>query len=570
MVPSLSMDQIGISNPRNSKHDLWAAFGYLGLSCLYAWRVLAHFGSHLAGHGGDGWQNLWNMWWFKQALAQGSNPYYTDMLHQPHGTSLLFQTLNPFNCALALPLDAVFGQPAAYNLVFLFSFAASGFTMYLLVRELSGNRPAAFLAGCVFTFSHFHFAHAQGHMQLTAMEWLPLFVYYLVRVWRTHRLRDGLLMGGALALTTFCSIYYFVAGFLVAILAVGWVAVRKPRQLLSRSLILSVLAGAGLFMATGGILLISMWVAQTGQTLLQAHDARYWSTDLQAFFIPPWVSIYGSTFSDYWRSWTGNSAECNQYLGYSVILLGLFSFLWSPKGRRPWPWLVLLLLGIFLSLGPFLHWGGVIHDDIPLPFRWLEVIFPFLVLSGAPVRWHIVTLLASSVLAGLGLTQILERVGAKTWKGFRLAPAIAAAATAVVLIELAPHWIESRPLRQPGFIEKLQATPADWRIYDLGDANKALLRQIGHEHKMIGGYISRTSQKADQFLRSHPLLRALRGEGTITDEQLGRLARELKLKFLILPSRHRATTKLATLGLSRRWRERGLEVWEIPWQGEAP
>jgi len=551
-----------------SRHrpELAAALGYLLLSCFYAWRVVWNFTSHLAGHGGDGWQNVWNMWWFKKALLSLQNPYFTDMLHHPDGHTLLFHTLNPFNCALALPFDLVFGQPVAYNIIFIFSFAASGFTMYLLVRELFGCRAGAFLAGCVFTFSHFHFAHAQGHMQLAAMEWLPLFVFFMVRTWRTKSLRDGIMMGVSLALCAFCAIYYFMAGVLIAFLAATVELVRQPRRVLEKKLLVSTGAGAAVFLVTGGVLLLAMLIQYFELDLVPAHDARYWSTDLQAFFIPPWVSAYGPAFISIWREWTGNSAECNQYLGYSVIVLTVMAFVLGKKGSRPLAWAGLALFGMILSLGPVLHWGGTIHDEIPLPYGLLEVVFPFLKMSGAPVRWHVITVLASAVLAGAGLSPVIERFSnSRIWK-LDAGKVVAFSACLLVLAELLPHWVESRPFVHPAFIENIEKAPAEWAVYDLGDANEALLRQTGHGHKMIGGYVSRSTRQALDFIKNTPILRALRGVQFMPIDKIAQDARSLDLKLVIVPFNHRAVRRYPAMGLMKRWSQWGLDVWEVPWE----
>jgi len=544
--------------------NLAAAAAYLVLSCLYAYRVLAHFTTDIAGHGGDGFQNLWNMWWFKHALLSGHNPYFTDMLHYPHGHTLLFHTLNPFNCLLAMPFDLVCGQPAAYNLVFLFSFAASGFTMYLLAHELFKNRLAAFLAGCVFTFSPFHFAHAQGHLQLVAMEWLPLFLFFLVRSFRSRKITDGIWMGVSLALTTFCSFYYLLAGLVMAGLIACLKLVREHRRVLDRKFLFAIGAGAGVFMATAGVLLTAMLASYLRLDLVPAHDARFWSADLQSFFIPPWVSAYGPLFIDIWRKWTGNSAECNQYIGYSVIALAILAFVMRKRGDRPWGWAGIALCGMLLSLGPVLHWGGRILDAVPLPYKLLDKIFPVLGMSGAPVRWQVITIVAFAVLAACGLDALLARLGdGKIWILHRRHIG-AAAVILLVLAELLPHPIESSTVALPDFTQEIEKSPVDTVVYDIGDPNQALLRQTGHQHRMIGGYASRTTRKALDFVRHTQLLRALRGEIRLAPERVRRDAADLHLRYFIVPCGHRAVRQLPALGLVKRADQWGTQLWEIP------
>jgi len=543
--------------------DLWAALAYLALSCVYARRVVTHFGSHLAGHGGDGWQNFWNMWWFRQALFSGANPWHTELLHQPFGTTLLFHTLSPLNCLLSLPVDLLWGQPAAYNVVFLFSFAASGFTMYLLAKEVWGDAMGAFAAGCVFTFSHYHFAHAQGHLNLSAMQWVPLFLCFLLRVWRRRRLRDGALMGGALALTAFTELYYVMFAVFIAGLAALAAVATQPRRVLDKQLLGAVAAGVLVFLGSGGVLVSAILSAYGGTELVDVHDPVYWSADLQGFFVPGWISAWAGSFQPIWQRWSGNDAECSWYLGYGVLTLCALAFALRRPGIRPWAWGGLVLVGLILALGPYLRWGGQVWEGLPMPFSWLQAVLPFVKMSGVPGRWHFLALVGSAVLAGGGIAALgaaLRRAGrGRTWQH-----ALPLLCLAVVLAELAPRWIESHPLVLPGFSAELAQEAPQELVYDLGDWNEALLRQTGHGHPMVGGYISRHTVQAEAFLRHSPLLRALRGEGVMPRDQLLQGCRELKLRFLIVPDGHRAELAARAMDLQPRWRDGGLTVWELP------
>src|SRR5882672_10550402 len=53
---------------------------------------------------GDGFQNVWNIWWVNQSVGHGHNPYFTTMLHWPEGVTLLPQTMNILNGLAGIPL----------------------------------------------------------------------------------------------------------------------------------------------------------------------------------------------------------------------------------------------------------------------------------------------------------------------------------------------------------------------------------------------------------------------------------------------------------------------------------
>ena len=48
--------------------------------------------------------------------------------------------------------------------------------MFWLTHYFIKSYAASLLSGFMFTFSNFHFMHAQGHMQFVALQWLPLFL----------------------------------------------------------------------------------------------------------------------------------------------------------------------------------------------------------------------------------------------------------------------------------------------------------------------------------------------------------------------------------------------------------
>jgi hypothetical protein len=160
---------------------------YLLLTLGMTYPLVRHLLTSLPGDGFDGWQNYWNLWWVRHALIDlGLNPFFCPLMDFPAGADLIFQTINIFN-TWTLPIQLAGGTIAAYNAVVLFSFAASGLGGYLLARYVVRGRSAwpAWIAGLVFAFSPFHFAHLLGHMQVFSMEWLPFYVLYLLKATET-------------------------------------------------------------------------------------------------------------------------------------------------------------------------------------------------------------------------------------------------------------------------------------------------------------------------------------------------------------------------------------------------
>src|SRR5262249_30298376 len=135
--------------------------------------------------GSDGWQYLWKLWWWKTALVDlHTNPFYTTYLYYPYGTSLYFDTPMPLIGVLSVPFQlAGLPLPAVYNLMVGLAFVPGGYGASLLARHLTGCRPAAFVAGLIFTFCPYHFAHLRGHLNLVCLEWIPFYILALLRAW---------------------------------------------------------------------------------------------------------------------------------------------------------------------------------------------------------------------------------------------------------------------------------------------------------------------------------------------------------------------------------------------------
>ena len=108
-----------------------------------------------------------------------------------------------------------------YNLLFLSTWALSAFGMFLLIREITGHRAAAFLAGLAFGFA----PRATGslpHLQVLSSAWMPFALYGFRRFFATRRLAP--LAGGVaawIAQNLSCG-YYLLFFSPIAALYIAW------------------------------------------------------------------------------------------------------------------------------------------------------------------------------------------------------------------------------------------------------------------------------------------------------------------------------------------------------------
>mgnify|MGYP000267105417 CR=1 FL=1 len=113
---------------------------------------------------------------------RNAGTYFTDHLIYPIGFNLVSFAFSPVLALLWIPLSWVLPALVAYNVLFLLTIVLACLAMDQLVRYLTGHRDAAFLAGLVFGFFPYHLTgNWDGQMNLANVQWLPLFVLFLLR-----------------------------------------------------------------------------------------------------------------------------------------------------------------------------------------------------------------------------------------------------------------------------------------------------------------------------------------------------------------------------------------------------
>jgi len=189
---------------------------YTLLTLIFTYPVA--FSSKLPGVG-DAYWYLWDLWWFKKALLSFVDPYFTPYLFHPIGASLAFSEITPLNAIISIPLQLAFGLIDSYNILWILTFILSGFGVFLLVEYLTGDSKAAFIAGLIFMFSPYRFAHAYaGHLNLLSTEWIPFCVLYLIKTIRENNKLDAVYATLFLVLNALSCYYYIIYIFIFTIL----------------------------------------------------------------------------------------------------------------------------------------------------------------------------------------------------------------------------------------------------------------------------------------------------------------------------------------------------------------
>ena len=160
------------------------------------------------GTNGDGMFCLWNVSWVaRTVIADPLNLFDANIFH-PHKKSLAYSEANIVAGVLGVPAWWTTKNPYfTLNVVILIAFATAWLCMWLLVRHLTGSDVAATVAGILYAFCPYVFAHT-AHIQLMLTGGIPLSMLMLHRLADTPTARRGLALGIALLVQALACAYY--------------------------------------------------------------------------------------------------------------------------------------------------------------------------------------------------------------------------------------------------------------------------------------------------------------------------------------------------------------------------
>lgn len=387
---------------------------YIALTLVMTWPLALRWTTDLPGgpHKDgleDAYQNVWNLWWMKEALARPTNPLITDRIFYPEQPNLYYHTLSPINTLLAAPITALWGPIAGFNAVAFASFVLGALGMWWLAHDRARSHAAALLAGIVYAFSPFHMAAllADGQLQIVALHWLPFYVLFLLRAAEQGGRRNIVLAALFLALTAWTDWYYTLFLLLFTAGYAAWRLVARDRAWPARGALVARMAGVGGLFALGAApLLIPMLIEATRATYMNvypADDPERLVIDLLAFVLPARLHAWWGAAPWDW----GVPIDVNRrfYLGAIALGLALFGAWRAPAARR---WGAVALAAGVLALGPTLRVNGD-ATGLPLPYRLIANL-PLIRLSRQPDRFDVLITLALALMVAYGVRELFEMI----------------------------------------------------------------------------------------------------------------------------------------------------------------
>ena len=497
------------------------------MSVVMTWPLASVAGYEMRDYG-DPLLNSWILWWGAKVLG---NPdlglsLFDAPIFFPQKLTLAYSEHMIVSAISMMPLFKL-GLDALliHNILFMLSFAVSGWGGFILARRLSGSMIGGVIAGLGYGFSCFRFDQL-GHLQILTAHFIPFALYYL------HRWNDRPTWGNTFGFWLFWLLQVLTCGYhaLFVSMAIGlfWLYYgvlgqwwRAPKRLLQ--------IGAACLCLALVVLPYFLPYLEVRQEMGFKRDlgeAIYYSAKPWSYLAAsPENLLYGSLTKDWGvpekRAMLGITLSALAVMGIAAGLrtLKIRGSLKGLTGRLQGPhkdivfYLILAALAFWASLGP---WWGL--------YYFMFKLVPGFDNLRVPARLAVLVTLAWSVLASYGAAWLCRR-----WtKGFwlKLLPGLLCA---LVILEAwhAPLTLSNLWRETPKVYQHLAEMPGRVVLYeipsfdlkeDLARDARYLYWSTKHERTLINGYsgyfpdyyikLARTARKLD-FDHLLPKLREL-------------------------------------------------------------
>lgn len=451
------------------------------LAVVFTWPLAARFSTAGRVDSGDGRYSIWNVAWVAHALTSPTDDVWNANIFYPHTGTLAFSEANLVAGLIGTPVWLLTRNPiATSNWAVLCSFALAALAMYLLVLYLTSNRWGAAMAGVLYAFCSYSFAHL-AHIQLLMTFGPPLALFAMHRFIDGPSVKRAVWLGLALAVQALACGYYGIFGGLAVAFGIAWLGGWTGQARAVRFWLLTALAA----MIAVGV------VAPFLVPYLRLQEAGFARTlDDARLFRASWRSYLASALLVYqwilplighWREVLFPGFLSIGMAGVAIVRALKRHDVPGEASRRDLVvfYVLLALLAGWASLGP----------DAGL-YRLLFDTVPFMNMLRAPARLGLLVTLSTAALAGMGLASLEP-----AWKGRRRTVYL----TALVVLTLARSTVgplelhDARPpSRAVTWLSKLpRGAVASFPFHEHHEMSLEtgyMLQSAWHWQPMLNGY----------------------------------------------------------------------------------
>lgn len=385
-----------------SRSRWWLAPGVcLLLAIVHTWPLATAPGTLSRNDNGDAQLNEWILAWINHQLPRSPGQLFDANIFHPAKDTLAFSEPLILPALMGAPVQWLGGSPVlVFNVVLIAGFALTAWATCALVTSWTGDRTAGLLAGSMFAFNT-HTLTRLAHVQGIHAWGLPLSLMAADRLITRTWWRDSVWLAVWMAAMAYTSGYLLVFGsIMVAVVflarAPEWLP--RMRRVIPAALLATALAG----LAALPVYLPYRRVAR--------EQGMVRSLESVADFSATPLGYLAAAGNVHFYTWSGRFFKdpVDSFFPGFVTLGLTVGALWlgSRAGRSATPGLTRARVGMLAAIAVV---GVVLSFGIKTPiYGWLFHVFPPMQGLRAAARFGNLFLLATAVLAGLGLATLRQ------------------------------------------------------------------------------------------------------------------------------------------------------------------
>lgn len=332
-----------------------------------------------------------NFWW---VINHSNNLFINNLSTFPFGSRMFFTNMTGF---VMTPVSLLFGYLVSYNIVVLINLILSAFGMFLLVKHITSNKYAGFIAGIIFGFCPNMLVRSYTTFDSTQIQWIPFYTLYLIKFFETGNWKNIILSGIFFTCIFLFSMPYYLVYMPIhtVILTIIYFKKEVLYEWKKVVLVLSIVI-IGFFGYYTTFVGGSTFVNTVQRTTTELKELSLLPLD---YLVPHPRSTFlkGNFKSTYWDA--QDRAEKNSdsdvaYVGYVALLLAIVG-LYRGRGKSKWFFLVSSIVAFWSTLTPYSP-SGFIH---------LYALFARRILI-----YKVFVQFGIAGLAGIGTTVILDKI----------------------------------------------------------------------------------------------------------------------------------------------------------------
>ncbi len=393
----------------------------LALAALATYPLLFYASDHL-GSLYDQFDSVWRIWASLYHLPNAPLHLFQAPIFHPYPDSLLFDELIFGEALLAAPFALLTGNLIlSFNIVTLLTFVIAGWGGYLLAHHLTGSCVAAMVAGLLYSFSAYHFAHL-GQIGLSNIGYLPLLLLALDKLLRSGGRSIGwaLAFAALIAMQALSAQYYFFYMIIMLGLYLLYALLRHETRQYFTPLFGLRLVTAGLVGLLPALPFYITYLKVQNMYSFKVPDEQVYmlSANLKSLFAAPSSAPWLHNLLQRFESSHYTAYEASIFPGIIPMLLALLGVIWWLGHRRAGgnfyvPFLLILgFSGVILAFGPYLQldYSDVAgsRTALPLPYLLLYRFVPGFTGMHAVARIALLGTLALSMLAAYGVAGLFS------------------------------------------------------------------------------------------------------------------------------------------------------------------